>query len=210
VTSYKEIIISSDSYKNKRGEAERVVFNNWISKELDIVFKNNIVPFHKPICEIVQERKNVKWNDLISILNKNQEDYLQFLKTLTIECPQCGAKIEKERNYNYTKVAGCKLYEYKKCSFGQTFYLDTTFFRLGLLERSLTLFECNNLLERIKNIGVNGIPDFVGTKSGRLNVIEVKDLNEHLAHEQLDWLNWFSQETSAEVILIRVYSGSPK
>lgn len=202
--SYKEIIISDDSYKNKRGEAERVAFNNWISKELDIVFKNNIVPFHKPICEIVQGQKIVKWNGFMSHLYKSQENYRLFIDLMPDKCPQCGVEIENEREYNYTRIAGCKLYDYNKCSFGQTFYRETTFFRLGLLESSLSLFELDKLLERIEKYGANGMPDFVGLKNNVLYLIEVKDIKEKIFNKQHDWLNWFSLNTNAQGILIRL------
>ena len=204
--SYREIIISSESYSNRRGEAERIAFNNWILKELDIVFKNNIVPFHKPICEIVQEWKITKWNDFLSNLYKNQDNYQSFLELMPEKCPKCGAEIENERQYNFTKIAGCKQYEYKKCGFGQTFYLDTTFFRLGLLERALSLFERNILLERIEKYGVNGMPDFVGLKNDILYLIEVKDINERILEKQHDWLNWFTFNTNAEGIILRLKS----
>ena len=55
------------------------------------------------------------------------------------KCPKCGAEIENERQYNYTKTAGCRQNEYNKYGFSQTFYLDKTFFRSGLIKRALSL-----------------------------------------------------------------------
>lgn len=208
MTYYEEIILASDGYNNLKGEAEKIALDKWISKELDIVFKNNIIPFHKPINELLQEHKMTSWSDLIFTLNKSQETYLKFKNALPEKCPLCGASIEKERIYNFTKVAGCMQYEYRKCNYAHTFYLSEVFDRLEILEKSLSVFERNKILERIKIYGSNGLPDYIGLKNGVLYSIEVKDIKEKLFKMQHDWLNWFAKNTRAKAILIRIKSSN--
>ncbi len=203
---YKEIILKSDEYTNTRGEAEKIVLDKWISKALDVVFKNNVVPFQKPIYELIQNYNIKDWSDLILRLNKNQENYQIFKKTLPEKCPVCDALIGNERKYNYTIVAGCMQYEYRKCNYAQTYYLDTVFYRLEILEESLSLLERNNMLEQIKKYGVSGLPDFIGLKNGVLYLIEAKDIKEKLFEKQHDWLNWFALNTKAQALLIRIKS----
>ena len=94
----------------------------------------------------------------------------------------------------------------EKYNYAQTYYSNIVFYRLEILEESLSLLERNNMLEQIKKYGVSGLPDFIGLKNGVLYLIEAKDIKEKLFQKQHNWLNWFALNTKAQVLLIRIQS----
>lgn len=198
---YSEGIIFDGTYKNRRGEAEKIAQEKWAKVNLDAWFANRQVPFHKPLYEIAHRFNDLDWNGINEQLLTEQEKYSTF--TSYKKCPICGNSIIT-RKFNFTEIHGCYSYINGTCSYGMTYYHQETLHRIEIINQCLDDKIKNIFIKELRENGAKGLPDIIGHKNNVLHFIEVKDFIERLSQEQIYWLDWLGKHEFGKSIVLRV------